>query len=109
MTDDHESVIADAIDAAEDIRDPLEGLAKKTATDPGAPFSPETLEGLAALKKENRASFEALRARPHRPRRPPISRSSFLPMALRRKACGRSARVRTVRGAATAQPSAATR
>ncbi|MCI0431182.1 MAG: hypothetical protein L0210_11670, partial [Rhodospirillales bacterium] len=62
MTDDHESVIADAIDAAEDIRDPLEGLAEKTATDPGAPFSPETLEGLAALKKEDRASFEALRA-----------------------------------------------
>jgi hypothetical protein len=62
MTDDHESVIADAINAVEDIRDPLEGLAEKTAADPGAPFSPETLEGLAALKKEDRASFEALRA-----------------------------------------------
>src|SRR3989442_15493474 len=62
MTNDNESVIADAIDAAEDIRDPLEGLAEKTVTDPGAPFTPEALERLAALKKEDRAAFEALRA-----------------------------------------------
>ena len=41
MTDDHESVIAAAIDAAEDIRDPLEGLAEKTATDPRKPARPK--------------------------------------------------------------------
>ena len=40
MNSDHENetegLIAAAIDAAEDIRDPLEGLVEKTATDPGA-------------------------------------------------------------------------
>jgi hypothetical protein len=66
MCPDHplepENPIAYAIDAAEDIRDPLDGLAEKTAADPGAPFSPEAPEGLAGLKKGNRAAFEALRA-----------------------------------------------
>ena len=57
-----ENLIADAIDAAEDIRDPLDGLVEKTAADPGAPFAPEALERLAALKKDDRAAFEALRA-----------------------------------------------
>jgi hypothetical protein len=57
-----ENLIAAVIDAAEDIRDPLDGLVEKTATDPGAPFVPEALERLAALKKVNRAGFEALRA-----------------------------------------------
>ena len=55
-------LIADAIDAAEEIPDPLAGLAEKTATDPGAPFMPEALEALAALKTDNRAAFEALRS-----------------------------------------------
>jgi hypothetical protein len=40
----------------------LDGLVEKTATDPGAPFAPDALARLAALKKENRAGFEALRA-----------------------------------------------
>lgn len=66
MSPDHpleaERLIADAIDAAEDIRDPLEGLAEKTAADPGAAFAPEVLERLAALKQEDRAAFEALRS-----------------------------------------------
>jgi len=66
MNDDQQAVadsfIADAIDAAEDIRDPLEGLVEKTAADPGAPFEPGVLERLAALKKDDRAAFEALRA-----------------------------------------------
>ena len=38
------------------------GLVEKTATDPGAPFAPDVLERLAALKKDDRAAFEALRA-----------------------------------------------
>jgi hypothetical protein len=62
LKETHESVIADAIDAAEDIHDPLDGLAEKTVADPGAPFVPEALERLTALKKEDRAAFEALRA-----------------------------------------------
>ena len=57
-----DNLIADAIDAAEEIPDPLDGLVEKTAADPGAPFMPEALEALAALKKDNRAAFEALRS-----------------------------------------------
>ena len=56
MSPDHplepENPIADAIDAGEDIRDPLDGLAEKTAADPGAPFAPEALERLAAGLRE---------------------------------------------------------
>jgi hypothetical protein len=55
-------LIADAIDGAEEIRDPLAGLPEKTAADPGAPFRPDMLEALAALKSDNRAAFEALRS-----------------------------------------------
>ena len=61
-TNEPENLIAAAIDAAEDIRDPLEGLIERTATDPGAPFAPDTLARLVALKKDDRAAFEALRA-----------------------------------------------
>lgn len=66
MIDDHQAgadnLIADVIDAAEDIRDPLEGLVEKSTIDPGSPFEPDVLERLAALKKVHRAAFEALRA-----------------------------------------------
>ena len=47
-----ENLIATVIDAAEDIRDPLDGLVERTTADPGAPFAPEALERLAALKKD---------------------------------------------------------
>ncbi|MER8809567.1 hypothetical protein [Mesorhizobium australicum] len=57
-----DKLITDAIDGAEEIPDPLAGLAEKTAADPGAPFMPEALEALAALKSDNRAAFEALRS-----------------------------------------------
>ena len=40
----------------------LVGLAEKTAADAGAPFQPEALKALAALKSGNRAGFEVLRA-----------------------------------------------
>ncbi|HRD87317.1 MAG TPA: hypothetical protein PK752_03515 [Accumulibacter sp.] len=56
------SLILDAIEAAEAIPDPLAGLVEQTATDPGAPFERQALEALAALKQDNRAAFEALRA-----------------------------------------------
>ena len=57
-----EETITEAIDGAEEVRDPLEGLVEKTRRDPGAPFTPEVLERLAALKQDNRAAFEKLRA-----------------------------------------------
>jgi hypothetical protein len=57
-----ESLIAAAIDASEEIHDPLEGLVEKAAVDPGAPFGPEALEALSSLKKDNPAAFENLRA-----------------------------------------------
>jgi hypothetical protein len=60
--DNHDAICA-AIDAAEEIRDPLEGLVERTGTDPGAAFAPEVLERLAVLKRDDRAAFEALRAR----------------------------------------------
>ena len=53
---------AAVIEVAEDIRDPLEGLVERTATDPGSPFEPDTLMRLVALKKDDRAASEALRA-----------------------------------------------
>jgi hypothetical protein len=55
--------IAEAIGAAEDVPDPLDGLIEKCATDPGAGFAPEVLERLGSLKEENRAAFEVLRAK----------------------------------------------
>jgi hypothetical protein len=57
-----QNLIAAAIDAAEDIRDPLEGIVERTTTDPGAAFAPDTLARLVALKKDDRSAFEALRA-----------------------------------------------
>jgi hypothetical protein len=59
---EREKLIADAIDAAEDMPNPLAELAEKTTADTGAPFMPEVVEALAALKKDNRAAFEALRS-----------------------------------------------
>ena len=56
------SPILDAIDGAEEILDPLDGLVEKSAENPGAAFTPEVLERLVALKRENRAAFETLRA-----------------------------------------------
>ena len=49
--------------AAEDIADPLDGLIEKIADDPGAAFTREVLERLAALKKDDRAAFELLRSK----------------------------------------------
>jgi len=62
MNAETENLIAEAIDAAEEMVDPLAGLVERTTNDPGAPFIAEVLEALAALKKENRATFEALRS-----------------------------------------------
>jgi hypothetical protein len=67
MNDQHqndaEKLIAEAIGAAEDVPDPLDGLVEKSAVDPGTAFTPEVLERLATLKKEDRAAFELLRSK----------------------------------------------
>ena len=57
------NLIADAISAAEEIADPLDGLVERTTTDPGAAFAPEVVERLATLKRDDRAAFELLRSR----------------------------------------------
>jgi hypothetical protein len=46
-----------------DSADPLDDLVERARSDPGPPFTPETLERLAALKSEDVGLFEALRAR----------------------------------------------
>ncbi|MBX3497730.1 MAG: hypothetical protein KF769_15960 [Parvibaculum sp.] len=61
-TGGNDDPICAAIDAAEEVREPLEGLVERTGSDPGAAFAPDVLERLAALKREDRAAFEALRA-----------------------------------------------
>jgi hypothetical protein len=69
MNGEHESeiigcgnLVAEAISAAEDIPDPLDGLVERVVANPGAAFAREVLERLAALKKEDRAAFELLRS-----------------------------------------------
>ena len=57
-----EKLIAEAIDAAEEVRNPLDDLVERTTTDPGAAFTVEMLERLAALKQDDPAAFERLRA-----------------------------------------------
>jgi len=59
---DSEEAVAAAIDGAEDISDPLEGLVERTAADPGAPFAPDVLDWLAGLKRDDLPGFENLRA-----------------------------------------------
>jgi putative DNA primase/helicase len=54
--------IADAINDAEQVRDEIDELVKKAEADPGAPFAPDIVKRLAALRKTNRARFETLRA-----------------------------------------------
>jgi len=62
-----ENLIAAAIEAAEEIRDPLDGLVEKTAIDPGAPFAsdpgtagyadeggPRRVRGAAGTTEESR-------------------------------------------------------
>lgn len=46
-----------------DHADPLDGLAERAKADPGAPFAPDILDALAELRAENRAGYEALRAK----------------------------------------------
>lgn len=54
--------ITDAINNAEDFKDPLEDLVERCKKDPGVVFKPEVIEELATLKKEDLSKFESLRA-----------------------------------------------
>jgi hypothetical protein len=62
MIDDGMDRVAAAIDAAQDFRDPLTDLAANTISDVGAAFTPEMLERLTTLKKDDSAAFEILRS-----------------------------------------------
>jgi hypothetical protein len=62
-TSEAENPIVAAIDAADEVRDALEGLVERTLDEPSVPFTPDALQRLVALKKEDRAAFEALRAK----------------------------------------------
>jgi hypothetical protein len=57
-----ENLIAEVIDEAGDVRDPLDGLVERAVGNAGAAFAPEVLERLATLKNEDRAAFELLRS-----------------------------------------------
>ena len=63
MTQDLAEGIVAAIECAEEVADPLDGLVEQVAADPGAPFVPDVLARLCDLKREDRAAFEALRAK----------------------------------------------
>lgn len=54
--------ITDAINNAEEVLEPFEELLQRMASDPAAPFEPEMLVELVALRKDDRAAFEKLRA-----------------------------------------------
>jgi hypothetical protein len=60
-TDKPEDLIVVAVEAAEDVRGPLERLVEKAKVHFGAPFAPDVVERLAALKKGDRPAFERLR------------------------------------------------
>lgn len=57
------SKIADAINNAEEFKNPLDDLIERCKEDPGEAFKPDVLEELANLKKEDLAKFESLRAK----------------------------------------------
>lgn len=55
--------IRTAVENAEEVSDPLDGLVDRAAKDPGAPFEDDTVACLASLKKDEPRAFERLRAR----------------------------------------------
>ena len=63
MTTDAERQIVAAVGAAQEVRDPLDELVEQSKTDVSAPFAPEVLATLDALKRTDQRAFEACRAR----------------------------------------------
>jgi hypothetical protein len=62
IIDDNGDPISAAINAAEEVCDRLDDLVERTATDPGAAFTPEVLERLVALRRDDPSAFERMRA-----------------------------------------------
>jgi hypothetical protein len=56
-------LIAEAIEAAEEICDPLDDLVARSGDNPGLVFTSEILKRLSELRKNDRAAFESLRAK----------------------------------------------
>lgn len=54
--------IADAVNDAEPVSDPLDDIAERTKSNPGAPFEPDALAAILALMNRDRAAFEVLRS-----------------------------------------------
>ena len=94
MNGDHEhepeDLIAAAIEAAEEIRDPLDGLVEKTATDPGAAVHARGARAARGPEEEDRAAFEALRSNLKKAG----CRVTALDEAIARKAAARAGAVR---------------
>lgn len=57
-----ETLIADAVNEALDVLDPLDALVKRAATDPGAPFEPGNLQRLVDLRVRDPAGYQRVRA-----------------------------------------------
>ena len=62
MSEEPDNPIAAVIDAAQEVRDPLEGLVERRREDAGAAFESDVLAALVALKRTDRPAFERLRA-----------------------------------------------
>jgi hypothetical protein len=60
---DGEGLIVDAINAAEEIRAPLDGLLERAAADNVVILRPDILKELSILKKKDPAAFESLRSK----------------------------------------------
>lgn len=56
-------LVRDAIQGAEEVRDPFDDVVKQSTIDPGAPFTSENLERIARLSRDDPAAFERLRAK----------------------------------------------
>jgi hypothetical protein len=55
--------IASIIEAAEEIRDPLDDLVERAKNDPGAPFEDEAIASLKSAARSRPADFERIWAR----------------------------------------------
>lgn len=56
-------LVRDAIRGAEEVLGPLDDVVKQSASDPGAPFTPENLDRITQLSQDDPAAFERLRAK----------------------------------------------
>lgn len=62
MTSATEGRFRAPVDSAKELCDPLEDLLARTEADPGTPFAPNVVQALVAMRLEDRARFEGLRA-----------------------------------------------